>query len=51
MFTLVWLYLATNQIIDMTRGTSFYPMFTFATLYADAVLIAALCARIRGNYK
>lgn len=51
MLTLVWLYLATNQIIDMTGGTAFYPMFTFATFVADALLIGALCARIRGKHK
>lgn len=51
MLTLLWLYLATNKIINMGGVENLIVLLTLATFVADVNLIGAVCDRIRGKYK
>jgi hypothetical protein len=51
MLTMLFLYLMTNSIIDMSGAGSFVLFLIMATLIADSVLIEAVASRIKGRQK
>jgi hypothetical protein len=50
MLTMLWLYLATNQIINISGAEGIAVWLLFGTLVADVNIICALCDRIRGKH-
>lgn len=51
MLTMVWLYLTTNQIINMQGLAMIVILLSIGTMVADGMLINSLCVRLRGKYK